>query len=150
MLHEKIQNDLKEALKAKDELRKETIKGILSGVTNELVAQKRKPQEVLEDEGVLSVIKRQIKQRKDSASQFEKGGRADLAAKELSELEILKTYLPPEISDGEIEKVIREKIKALSVSEKKDAGKLIGIVLKELKGGADGSRVKEIADTLLT
>jgi len=150
MLYEKIQNDLKDALRAKDEIRKETIKSILSGITNELMAQKRKPQERLEDEGVLTVIKRQVKQRKDSIEQFEKGGRADLAQKEHEELEILKIYLPEELGEEEITRVVKKKIQELSISQKKDVGKLIGAVLKELKGRADGTRVKEIAEKFLT
>ena len=92
MLYTKIKDEVKEALKSKDELRLTVLRGIVAACTNELVATKRKPDEDLKDEEVLTVIKRGVKQRKDSIEQFTKGNRPELAKKEEEELKILESY----------------------------------------------------------
>lgn len=93
---------MKDALKARDEVRLTTLRGLLSSITNELVATKHKPDEMLNDDGVLSVIKRGVKQRKDSIEQFENGGRPELAEKERLEMAILEAYLPQQASREEV------------------------------------------------
>jgi len=148
-LHEKIKEEIKQAMLAKDNAKLSVVRGLVSAFTNELVAKKRKPDERLSDEEVLAVIKRAAKQRLDSIEQFKAGGRADLVDTESAELEILKTYLPAELGEAEIEKVVKEKVKELGLIGKQDTGKLMSIVMKELKGKADGSLVKKVVEKLL-
>lgn len=144
MLHTQLKEDMKTALKAREELRLSTLRGLLSNITNELVAQKRKPDELLEDEGVLSVIKRAVKQRKDSIEQFENGNRADLADKEKGELAILEEYLPAQMSRDEIAKIVTRVLEKMPDVDVSKSGIIVGAVMKETQGNADGSLVKEI------
>lgn len=139
-------------MKARDSLRLDTLRGALSAFTNELVAKGKKPTDEVTDADAVAVLKRLAKQRKDSAEQFEKGGRAELAAKELSELKIIEEYLPASASRENIERVARAKKEELgldaSLAGQAGAGKLTGIVMKELGGNADGAVVKEVIASL--
>ena len=148
MLHQQIKDSIKEAMKAKDAVRLSVVRGLVSAFTNELVAKGKKPDEVLADDETLAVIKRASKQRQDSIDQFTAGGRADLAEKEQAELTIIKTYLPTQMSRGEIEKIAQVKIAELGANKSK-IGILVGAVMKEAKGTADGSVVKEILEKIL-
>ena len=147
-LHSQIKEEMKESLRAKDTVRLTTLRGLLSAFTNELVATKRKPDEQLNDEEVLSVITRATKQRKDSIEQFKKGGRDDLAKNEEVELSILEKYLPEMMSEDDIKKVVEDKKKELGIDDEAKIGMLLGAVMKDLKGKADGSVVKKIAESL--
>ncbi|MDO8569762.1 MAG: GatB/YqeY domain-containing protein [bacterium] len=140
-----IRGQMKEAMKAKNSLRLNVIRGLLASFTNEAVAKKRKPDGELSDEEVFSVIGRAVKQRKDSIEQFEKGGRKDLADIEKSELTILETYLPVQMSRDEIIVYVKSK-PSPQVSEK---NKFMGLIMKELKGKADGNLVKEVIDSMV-
>ncbi len=135
-----------EAMKAKEALRLSVIRGLMTSFTNELVAKNRKPDEVLPDEEVMNVIFRAVKQRKDSIEQFEKGGRADLAASEKEELAILETYLPQQMTREEVFEYVKNK--AAAGFDKEKAGQFMGMIMKELKGKADGTVVKEAVDSL--
>ncbi len=146
MIHEQIKAEIIEAMKAKDAVRLSTIRGLLSAFTNELVAKKRKPQEILEDVDALEVIFRAVKQRKDSIDQFQKGGRADLAESEIAELAVLSAYLPEQMSEDEIRSAVEAKKTELGVTDKTMAGKLMGTLMKDLKGKADGDLVKKVID----
>ncbi|MBF05353.1 glutamyl-tRNA amidotransferase [bacterium] len=150
MLHAQLKEDMKTALKAREELRLSTLRGLLSALTNELVAQRRKPDELLEDDGVLSVIKRAVKQRKDSIEQFDKGGRTDLADKEKSEMEILEEYLPTQMSREDIGEAVVRVLETMPNAELRKAGIVVGAVMKELQGNADGAVVKEIVTDKLS
>lgn len=135
-------------MRAKDEVRLRVLRGLVTAFTNELVATKRTPQELLTDEEALRVIERGVKQRKDSIEQFTKGGRADLAAEEHAELTILESYLPEMMSQAEIEKVVKAKLDGQP--NKPTAGAFTGMIMKELKGKARGEDVKAVIDSLLT
>ena len=148
MLHTQIQEEIKEALKAKETIRLLVLRGLLSAFTNDLIAARRKPNEILSDKEALKVIQKAVKQRKDSIEQFEKGDRNDLAEKEKVELTILETYLPEIMSKEEIEKIVTAKKEEMGIVDKAKAGILIGGVMKELQGKADGTIVKEIVDKL--
>lgn len=134
---------------AKDEVRLTTIRGLLSAFTNELVSQKIKPGEMLSDEDVLSVIRRAVKQRKDSIDQFTKGGRFELAEAEQAELNILEKYLPETMTLDKIRPIALAKMAELGITEKSKMGMLMGALSKELKGQADGSDIKMVVDELL-
>jgi len=144
-LHQGIKSQLVGAMKAKDTLRLNVIRGLLASFTNEAIAKRRKPDEELSDDEVLIVISRAVKQRKDSIEQFEKGGRKDLVEVEKSELVILETYLPVQMSRDEIIVYIQSK----PLPQASEKNKFLGVIMKELKGKADGSMVKEIIDTIV-
>lgn len=147
-LHIDIKSEMIESMKAKDSVRLGVLRGLLSAFTNEAVAKGKKPDEELDDEGVLSVINRAVKQRKDSIEQFEKGGRQELADIELAELEILKKYLPEMMSQEEVHKFISSKLEGRDL-DAKSKGQFMGEIMRELKGKADGGVVKEVVDKLL-
>ncbi|MFW5853635.1 MAG: GatB/YqeY domain-containing protein [Patescibacteria group bacterium] len=148
-LHQEITNGVKEALKSKDGRKLSVLRGLLSSCTNHLVATGRKPNEILNDNEVLTVIKKQVKQRKDSIKQYQDGNRPELAEAEQAEMAILETYLPEPIPDEKIEAIIKSKKEELGLKTKADAGRLIGAVIKETNGQADGQRVKTLIEKLL-
>ena len=148
MIQKEIKEKIKEAMKARNEVELSVLRGLSAAFTNELVANKRKPDEELSDDEALSVIKKQAKQRKDSIEQFKKGGREDLVQKEQEELEVLLVYLPEEMSHEEIEKIARTKKEELGVEDKSKMGILMGAIMKETGGKADGAVVKEIVEGL--
>ena len=148
MIHENITKQIKEAMLAKDTVRLETLRGMSAAFVNELVAKKRKPTEMLADEEALAVVARLARQRKDSIEQFKKGNREDLVKSEEAELAILETYLPKMLERSEVEKVARAKMSELGITEASKKGMLMSALMKELKGKADGSMVKEVVDSL--
>lgn len=150
MLHQQIKDEIKKAMMAKEALRLETMRGLSAAFTNELVATKRTPQEMLTDEEALKVIKRAANQRKDSIEQFEKGGRPELAEKEKAELAIIETFLPQMMSKDEIRKIAEAKKTELGATDKSKMGMFMGTLMKELKGRADGNDVKEIVESLFS
>jgi len=136
------------AMKARDSLRVDTLRGALAAFTNELVAKGKKPTEELPDNDAVGVLKRLAKQRREAADQYEKGGRAELAQKESEELKIIELYLPQMAGREEIEKVARTKKEELGVADASGVGKLTGAVMKEFAGRADGNDVKEVVAAL--
>lgn len=147
---EKIRELLKDAMRAKNEVKVNTLRNILSATTNELVAKGKTPQDVPSDEDVLTVIKKLVKQRKDSIEQFEKGGRRDLAEKEKHELSILEEYLPAQMSREEIESKAKALKEKMGIEDRTKIGPFMGALMKELGGSADGKVVKEVVDSLFS
>lgn len=147
-LHKQIIEDAKQAMLKKDEPRLTVLKGVKATFTNELLAKKGKPQTELSDEEALQILRRLVKQRKDSIEQFGKGGRQDLVKDETAELKILEAYLPSQMSEVDIRKITQRKMKELGISDKAKIGMLTGAVMKELKGNADGAVVKKIIEEL--
>ena len=146
MLHEQIKNNIKEAMLAKDKVRLEVMRGLVTAFTNELVATGKTPQDLLTDEQALSVITRLAKQRKDSIEQYKKGNREDLVKEETAQLLILETYLPKMMEKSEIEKIVKNKKEELGIVDATKKGMLMSAVMKDLKGKADGADVKEVVD----
>ena len=144
-----MKESLKEAMKAKEAERLTVIKGLLAAFTNENVTLKRSPDTILSDDEAMAVIKRAAKQRKDSIAQFEAGGRPELAEGEKTELAIIEAYLPEEMSEEEIEKVVLAKKEELGISDKSGMGQFMGAVMAELKGKADGTLVKSVVERVL-
>lgn len=147
-LQKEIREALKDAMRAKDITQVSVLRSLLAAFTNELVAQKRPPQEELSDDEALVVVKRQAKQRKDSIEQFEQGGRPELAQAEKDELLIIENYLPAQMPREEIEKRARAKKNELGITDKSQMGKLMASLMGELKGKADGSEVKAVVESL--
>ena len=133
---------------ARDLVRLETLRGMVSACMNTLVAKNRKPTDILTDEEVLEVITRLSKQRKDSIEQFKKGNREDLVKEEEAQLAILETYLPKLMDKSEVEKLARAKKDELGITDAAKKGMLMSALMKDLKGKADGSVVKEAVDSL--
>jgi hypothetical protein len=136
-LKERIQSNMKDAMRAKDELRLSVLRMLLAAVHNREIEKR----EELNDEENLATIRTEVKKRKDAAEQFAKGGREDLASKEMQELEILGSYLPVEMNDEDLEKVVREVISGLGGVTIKDFGRVMAEAMKKIKGQAGGDRV---------
>ena len=148
MLVDDIRSEMITAMKEREGVKLRVMRGLISAFTNELISQKRKPDEKLDDDSALSIIKRAVKQRLDSIEQFKVGGRDDLAETEEDELSILNTYLPETMNKEEIQKIVKAKKQELGIDDKSKIGILIGAVMSELKGKADGKDVKEVVDSL--
>jgi len=148
MIQQQIRDEIKKAMMAHEALRLEVMRGLLTAFVNELVATKRTPQDILPDEDAMKVLKRASNQRKDSIEQFEKGNRQDLADKEKKELAIIEEFLPRMMSQAGILAIAEAKKKELGVTDKKEMGKFMGTIMKELAGKADGKDVKEVVESL--
>jgi len=148
-LHNQIKGELKIAMKAHDAVKLRTVRSMLTAFTNELVATGSTPQGTLTDEGVLGVIKRLAKQRKESIVQYEAAGRTDLSVPEKEELVVLESYLPQMMSREAIRPVVEAKIAELGSVDKSKMGMLIGALMKQLAGKADGADVKAVVEELL-
>ncbi|MCE9517423.1 GatB/YqeY domain-containing protein [Candidatus Nomurabacteria bacterium] len=147
-LHEQIKGEIKTAMMAKDAIRLDVMRGLVTAFTNELVATNRTPTEFLTDEQTVAVISRIAKQRKDSIDQFTKGGRMDLVEKEVAELNMLEVYLPKLMSKEEVEKIVKDIYEKESPVDASKKGMFMSVVMKELKGKADGAIVKDVVDSL--
>lgn len=143
-----MRDGIKAAMIAKDSVKLTVLRGLITSFTNESVAKGRTPQDELKDDEATAVIKRAVKQRKDSIDQFTKGGRLDLVENENAELKILETFLPQSMSKDEIRKIAEAKKAELGVTDKAGMGKFMGQLMKEFKGQADGNDVKEVVESL--
>ena len=149
MLHEDLRSEMQKAMKAKDSVRLNTLRMALTSCTNALVEAKKKPDELLEDDEVIKVLKRLVKQRKEAAGQYRTAGQEERASAEDRERAVLEGYLPKEMAEEEVREIVARIKQDLGVSEKKDTGTLMKAVMAELKGKADGSTVAKIAGELL-
>ncbi len=147
MLEEKIMEDYKQAMKDKDSLKVSVISFLRAQIKYAVIEKKV---DKLPDADIIAVIKRQVKQRHDSISQFEQGGRADLAEKEKKELVILKSYLPAEMPADELKKIIVEIVKETDAGGVKDMGKVMKAVLARVAGKADSKLVSDLVKAILS
>jgi uncharacterized protein YqeY len=144
-LTEQIRTDLTEAMKAKQVERLSTVRMLQSALKYQQIESGHE----LSDEEALAVIRKAVKQRLDSIEQYEKANRPELAAKEQSELEILKAYLPPELSDEELQSGLREIVASTGAQSKKDLGKVMKEASARYKGRVDGRKIQEVVARLL-
>ncbi|TSC57265.1 MAG: hypothetical protein Greene041679_362 [Parcubacteria group bacterium Greene0416_79] len=135
-----------EAMRAKDTVRLTVLRSLKAAFVNESIALKKTGGEPLTDAEALAVIRRLGKQRKDSIEQFRKGSREELAKAEEAELAVLDAFLPTQLSEEEIRKIAQVKKETLGISDKTKIGQLIGAVMKETKGCADGALVKKVVE----
>jgi uncharacterized protein YqeY len=147
-IQQNMRDGIKAAMIAKDPVRLTVLRGLITAFTNESVAKGKTPQDELTDEEATAVIKRAVKQRKDSIDQFTKGGRLDLVETENTELKVLEAFLPQMMSKDEIRKIAEAKKIELGVNDKAGMGKFMGALMKEFKGMADGNDVKEVVESL--
>ncbi len=148
-IHESLKASIPDAMRAKDEAKLRTLRSLVSAMTNEAVAKGRKPDQFLTDEEAQAVLKRAANQRKDSIQQFEAAGRIELTGGEKEELVIIESLMPAMMSREDIKAIAEAKIAELGITGKAEAGKFTGILMKELKGKADGGDVKAVVDSLL-
>jgi len=141
MLTDKIFEDYKEAMKARDALKSSVLSFLRADMLN-LATTKQKDK--LDDAEIITVIKKQIKQRQDSIEQFTKGGRLDAAEKEKKEAQILKSYLPAEMPAEEINRLIEEAVSSTGASSMKDMGRLMKDLTEKIAGKADGKLVSDL------
>lgn len=146
MLAEKIDSDLKTAMKEKNEIKLSTLRMLKSAAKYKAIEKKT---ETLSDEDFVDVIQKQVKQRKDSIAEFEKAGRKDLVAKEAGEMKILEEYLPAQMSYEEVKAIVKTAISAVGATSKQDMGKVMKEVMPKVKGKADGQAVSKAVAELL-
>lgn len=140
MLINQIDNDLTEAMKSKDEAKISTLRMLKSAIHNWQIANKKEPQ----DTDILQVAQKEIKSRKDSVEMYRKGGRGELAQKEEGEIAILEKYLPEQMSEEDIRKIVKEQIAKVNAKSIQDMGKVMGPIMAMLEGKVDGSTVSKI------
>jgi uncharacterized protein YqeY len=146
MIKDSIKKQIIEAMKAKDEIKLSTLKLLSSALHN---AEIDKQRDLTEDEEI-EVVKREAKKRKDAIEAYEKASADDRAEKEKKELAILQEYLPEEMSDSDLEKIVDEVISETKASTMQDMGKVIGAVMGKVKGQADGKKVSEMVRSKLS
>lgn len=147
-MQEQIKAGIKTAMMARETDKLNTLRLVSAAFTNELVTQGRPPQEILSDDDCLKVIKKMTKQRKDSIEQYTAAGRPELAEEEQTELTILESFLPAQMSEADIEAKIKAKLAETPIDATKK-GQFVGMMMKELGSTADGALVKAVVDRLV-
>jgi uncharacterized protein YqeY len=147
-LEERLNNDLKDAMRSGDETRKLAIRGVKTAITQAKVAGTAMRE--LTEQEVLAVIAKQVKQRRDSIEEFTKGNRPDLVAKEQAEIDVLVAYLPKQLGEGEIRERAKAVIAELGVTDVKGIGQVMKRLTAELKGVADGGTINRVVRELLS
>lgn len=146
-LEKVISEELVKATKANEKLRKETLRSIRAAI---IEFKKSGEGREIDDETAMRILKSAAKRRRDSIEQFEKAGRDDLVENEKKELAVIMEFLPEQMSEEEIEKIVDAKIQAVGAESPSDMGKVMGAVMKEIGGKADGSAVKRIVQEKLS
>ena len=149
-LKEKLAEDLKAAMRAKDAVRLRTIRSLRAALMEREIAERQGGEATLTEEQELAVVQKQAKQRRDALEQYEQAGREDLAAKEREELEVLKEYLPRQLGEDEVRAVVARIVAETGAASPRDMGKVMGLAMKELRGKADGRMVQAVARELLS
>ena len=149
-LKDRIGEDIKAAMKAKDKIRLETVRSIKKAILEKEVSLRPSGQDSLTEAQELELLAQVAKQRRDSIAQYQQAGREDLAAQEAEELKIIEEYLPRQLSEEEIATTIEEIITQVGAKSMKDMGKVMGPVMQKLKGKADGKKVQEIVKAQLS
>ncbi|MCG8578402.1 MAG: GatB/YqeY domain-containing protein [Bacteroidales bacterium] len=146
-LEAQISNDIKEAMKAKDRIRLEALRG----VKKEMIEAKtsKGAAEELTDADVMKIVQKMVKQRKDAAELFKSQNREDLAEKELEEVEAISVYLPAQLTKEELEPIVKAIIDKVGATSMKEMGKVMGVASKELAGKADGKDISAVVKQLL-
>lgn len=147
---EKINDDLIEATKGREEQRISTLRLLVAAIKNKIIEMGKPKDEPLEDAEVVKIIKTQVKQLKDSIEDFKKGERPELVEKSEQEIKLLEQYLPEQMTDEEIKAVVNKTIEELGEGDLRDFGRLMGMVMKEVGDRADGSKVKQFLQESLS
>ena len=142
MLKEKLQEDIKDAMRARDEVRLRTVRSLRAALLEQEIELRTGGSATLTGEQELAVVLKQAKQRRDAADQYRGAGRDDLVRKEEEELLVIEEYLPKQMSDDELGDIIREVVEAVGAESMRDMGKVMGAAMPRVKGLADGKRVQ--------
>ena len=145
-LQEKIDNDLKDALRAHDEIKLSTLRMLRASLKNLEIDKKK---DKLDDADVIDIISKDIKRHRDSIESFQKGLRQDLVEKEQKELAVLQAYMPAQLSRDDVIAIVKDAVAQTCASTKSDTGKVMKLVMEKAKGRADGKLVNEIVNTYL-
>ncbi|GED72822.1 hypothetical protein BRE01_65240 [Brevibacillus reuszeri] len=137
---ERLDQDMKQAMKDRAVLKLSVIRMVKAALKNEEINKGR----LLSEDEVLTILTRELKQRRESLHEFEKAGRVELASKSREEIDVLSAYLPAQLSEDEIRDIVREGIAATNASSKKEMGKVMGAIMPKVKGRADGNLVQKI------
>ncbi len=148
-LYQTISDDLKQAMKAGEVFKRDTLRLLQSAIKNVAIDKRQAPAELAESD-VEAVVKKLVKQRKDSIEQYTAGGRADLAAKEQEELDLLAAYLPEAMSPEALQSVVAAALAEAGVTTKDKMGQAMGLAMKSVAGRASGDDVRRIVDSLLS
>lgn len=140
-LHERLTSEMKQAMKNKDKVRLSVIRMVKASIQNEAI---KKGVDSLPAEDELTVLNRELKQRKDSLREFEAANRNDLVEKVKDEIVVLEEYLPEQLSEEEIEQLVIQTIESVGATSKKEMGKVMGSLMPKVKGKADGTLVNQI------
>jgi len=150
-LLERITDDLKQAMRDKDKVRLRTLRSLRAALQNEEIGQRTEGTEtVLGEQEELTVLRKQINQRKDSIEQYESAGREDLVQKEQDELAVLEKYMPETVSDDDLESKLQSIIEEVGAESMDDMGAVMGRAMSALRGRVDGNRVREKVQSLLS
>lgn len=145
-LSERLNDDMKQAMRSQDKFKLSVIRMVRSAIKNVEIDLRKS----LDDNEVLDILNRELKQRRDSLQEFEKAGRSDLAESVKSEINILQVYLPQQLNEAEIKEIVLQTIQETGASTKADMGKLMGALMPKVKGRADGKAVNQIVQQLLS
>lgn len=150
MLKDRVAEDLKEAMRAKDKVRLRTLRSLRSALMEKEIGERQGGKATLSEDQELQVVQKEAKQRRDAIEQYEDADREDLAAKEREELEVLEEYLPRQLSSSEIREVVQDIIDETGASSMADMGQVMGPAMQRLRGQADGGEVQRIAREALS
>lgn len=139
-LKETLAEDLKDSMKSKDKVKKNVVTMVRAAIKQREVDERIE----LGDAEIIDIIAKQVKQKKDSIEEFQKGNRLDLVNLTNDEIKILLNYLPPQLSEDELEQIVKDAIEETNAQTKKDLGKLMAVIMPKVKGKADGKQVNQI------
>ena len=149
MLKDKLAEDLKAAMRAKDQARLRTIRSLRAAMLEKEIEGRTSGASSLSEEQEVSVLQKQAKQRRDAMEQYKAAGRNDLLEMEREELAIIESYLPAQLSDEDIRLVVRQVIAETGAASRRDMGKVMGVAMSRLKGQAEGRRIQQAVQDLL-
>ena len=144
-LRDKLEDDIRESMRSRDQARLDALRFLKAAVQ----AAEKNDGKALDDQLMTDVVSKQVNDRRESIRMFQQGGRTDLATKESAELKVLEDYLPPQLSPEELEKLIRDLVSEVGATSIKDKGKLMGRLMPQVKGKADGTMVNELVTQIL-
>ncbi|WP_409341334.1 GatB/YqeY domain-containing protein [Paenibacillus sp. MBLB4367] len=144
-LNERLNEDMKQAMKSQDKFRLSVIRMVRSAIKNIEIDQRK----TLDDSEVLDILSREIKQRRDSLLDFEKAGRDDLATTVKAEIDVIAVYLPQQLTEEEVKEIVQQTISEVGASSKADMGKVMSALMPKVKGRADGKLVNQVVQQSL-
>lgn len=151
MLKDQIADDLKAAMRARDDVRRRTLRSLRAALLEAEISEREGGEEaLLTEQQELTVLRKQAKQRREAIDQYDQAGRADLAEKERAEREVIEAYLPQPLSDEALRETLQEIVEETGATSMRDMGKVMGTAMQRLRGRADGNRVRQHVEDLLS